>query len=130
MFKAADNVEAIFLIEKSDILRTISTMRVDVLSTMSCLKLLKLDHLDFNVKINFFSGTLVKLSNELGYLGWEKYPFECLPPSFEPDKLVELILPKSNIKQLWEGTKVISIIIIIFLYCIYLNKQIKRQTFL
>ncbi|KAL5147584.1 TMV resistance protein N [Glycine soja] len=103
--KAADNVEAIFLIEKSDILRTISTMRVDVLSTMSCLKLLKLDHLDFNVKINFFSGTLVKLSNELGYLGWEKYPFECLPPSFEPDKLVELILPKSNIKQLWEGTK-------------------------
>ncbi|KAL5147583.1 Disease resistance protein RPP2B [Glycine soja] len=102
---AADNVEAIFLIEKSDILRTISTMRVDVLSTMSCLKLLKLDHLDFNVKINFFSGTLVKLSNELGYLGWEKYPFECLPPSFEPDKLVELILPKSNIKQLWEGTK-------------------------
>ena len=100
------------------------------ISTMSCLKLLKLDHLDFNVKINFFSGTLVKLSNELGYLGWEKYPFECLPPSFEPDKLVELILPKSNIKQLWEGTKVISIIIIIFLYCIYLNKQIKRQTFL
>ncbi|KAL3016931.1 hypothetical protein AAZX31_06G244100 [Glycine max] len=103
--KAADNVEAIFLIEKSDILRTIPTMRVDALSTMSCLKLLKLDHLDFNIKIKFFSGTLVKLSNELGYLGWEKYPFECLPPSFEPDKLVELILPKSNIKQLWEGTK-------------------------
>ncbi|KAG4390256.1 hypothetical protein AAZX31_06G241400 [Glycine max] len=100
--KAAENVEAIVLTEKSDILGIIRTMRVDALSTMSCLKLLKLEYL--NSEINF-SGTLTKLSNELGYLSWKKYPFECLPPSFEPDKLVELILSDSNIKQLWECTK-------------------------
>ncbi|KAG5020637.1 hypothetical protein JHK87_016492 [Glycine soja] len=104
MFKAAENVEAIVLIKESDILQTIQTMRVDALSTMSCLKLLNLECLKFDFKINF-SGTLAKLSNELGYLRWKKYPFECLPPSFEPDKLVEMILSNSNIKQLWEDTK-------------------------
>ena len=127
MFKAAENVEAIVLSKKSVILQT---MRIDALSTMSSLKLLYLGYWNVGFEINF-SGTLAKLSNELGYLIWKKYPFECLPPSFEPDKLVELILPKSNIKQLWEDRKIISIIIIIiFLYCFHLNKQIKRQTFL
>ncbi|KAL3016906.1 hypothetical protein AAZX31_06G242400 [Glycine max] len=100
--KAAENVEAIVLTEESDILGRIRTMRADALSTMSCLKLLELGYL--NSKINF-SGTLTKLSNELGYLSWKKYPFECLPPSFEPDKLVELMLRDSNVKQLWECTK-------------------------
>ncbi|RZC09382.1 hypothetical protein D0Y65_015916 [Glycine soja] len=103
MFKAAKNVEAIVLKENSYFLPTM-TMMVDALSTMSSLKLLKFQYWNVGFEINF-SGTLAKLSNELGYLVWEKYPFECLPPSFEPDKLVELILPHSNIKQLWEGTK-------------------------
>ena len=124
MFKAAENVEAIVLSKKSVILQT---MRIDALSTMSSLKLLKFGYKNVGFQINF-SGTLAKLSNELGYLSWIKYPFECLPPSFEPDKLVELRLPYSNIKQLWEGTKVVSIIIIIFLYYFHLNKQIKIQT--
>ncbi|KAH1127672.1 hypothetical protein GLYMA_06G259400v4 [Glycine max] len=99
--KAAENVEAIVLSKKSVILQT---MRIDALSTMSSLKLLKFGYKNVGFQINF-SGTLAKLSNELGYLSWIKYPFECLPPSFEPDKLVELRLPYSNIKQLWEGTK-------------------------
>ncbi|XP_028237829.1 TMV resistance protein N-like isoform X2 [Glycine soja] len=96
--KVAENVEVIILEEKSDILRT---MRFDALSTMSSLKLFYFTNW---IKINF-SGTLAKFSNELGYFYWEKYPFECLPPSFEPNKLVELILLKSNIKQLWEDIK-------------------------
>ena len=112
MFKAAKNVEVIFIKEKSDIL--LRTMRIDALSTMSSLKLLYLGYLNFDFKINF-SGTLAKLSNELGYLIWKKYPFECLPPSFEPDKLVQLFLVDSNIKQFWEDIKVV-LIIIIFLY--------------
>ncbi|KAG4390262.1 hypothetical protein GLYMA_06G260100v4 [Glycine max] len=124
--KVAENVEVIIIEDPYDILRT-RTMRVDALSTMSSLKLLYLGYWNVGFEINF-SGTLAKLSNELGYLSWEKYPFECLPPSFEPDKLVELRLPYSNIKQLWEGTKVVSIIIIIFLYYFHLNKQIKIQT--
>ncbi|KAG5020608.1 hypothetical protein JHK87_016463 [Glycine soja] len=96
--KVAENVEVIILEEESDILRT---MRIDALSTMSSLKLFYFRNW---IRINF-SGTLAKLSNELGYLRLKKYPFECLPPSFEPNKLVELILRKSNIKQLWEDTK-------------------------
>ncbi|KAL5147550.1 TMV resistance protein N [Glycine soja] len=100
--QAAKNVEVIFIKEKSDIL--LRTMRIDALSTMSSLKLLYLGYLNFDFKINF-SGTLAKLSNELGYLIWKKYPFECLPPSFEPDKLVQLFLVDSNIKQFWEDIK-------------------------
>ncbi|KAH1247652.1 TMV resistance protein N [Glycine max] len=100
--EAAKNVEVIFIKEKSDIL--LRTMRIDALSTMSSLKLLYLGYLNFDFKINF-SGTLAKLSNELGYLIWKKYPFECLPPSFEPDKLVQLFLVDSNIKQFWEDIK-------------------------
>ncbi|KAH1221956.1 Toll/interleukin-1 receptor-like protein [Glycine max] len=54
---------------------------------------------------NAFKRRLGNLSNELGYLTWNEYPFECLPPSFELDNPVRLLLPNSNIKQLWEGMK-------------------------
>ncbi|KAL5147559.1 TMV resistance protein N [Glycine soja] len=101
--KVAENVEVIIIEDSYDIHRT-RTMRVDALSTMSSLKFLKFGYGNVGFEINY-SGTLAKLSNELGYLSWKKYPFECLPPSFQPDKLVELTLRKSNIKQLWEDTK-------------------------
>ncbi|MED6120722.1 hypothetical protein PIB30_023653 [Stylosanthes scabra] len=71
---------------------------VEGLSKMSRLKLLRLG------KVNF-SGSLHFLSNELGYLEWYGYPFTCLPSSFQPYKLVKLILHHSNIKELWEGIK-------------------------
>jgi hypothetical protein len=77
-----------------------STLRAESLAQMNRLKLLMLSDLNF-------SGSLNYLSSELGYLCWNKYPFTSLPSSFEPDKLVELILPHSNIKQLWNGTKVL-----------------------
>jgi len=54
-----------------------------------------------------FIGGLNDLSSELGYLYWNKYPFECLPLSFQPQKLVELYLIGSSIQRLWEGTKVV-----------------------
>jgi hypothetical protein len=81
-------------------IQPMATLRVDALAQMGRLKLLKLCILNFSGSLNF-------LSSELGYLWWDKYPFSCLPSSFEPDKLVELILPHSNIKQLWNGTKVL-----------------------
>ncbi|CAK8577161.1 unnamed protein product [Lathyrus sativus] len=74
------------------------TLRAEALAKMSHLKLLKL--LQFN-----FSGSLNFLSSELGYLFWDKYPFTSLPSSFQPHKLVQLVLPHSNIRKLWEGTK-------------------------
>ncbi|MED6131540.1 hypothetical protein PIB30_010586 [Stylosanthes scabra] len=65
---------------------------------MSHLKLLILREVNF-------SGCLDFLSNELGYLDWEDYPFTCLPSSFQPNKLVNLMLHHSNIKELWQGIK-------------------------
>ncbi|RDX72266.1 TMV resistance protein N, partial [Mucuna pruriens] len=94
--KEAKNLEAIFIACPNEFLAT--TMRVEALSKMNHLKLLVLKNVNF-------SGSLSYLSNELRYLSWDKYPFTCLPSSFHPDKLVELILRRSNIKQLWEGTK-------------------------
>ncbi|XP_048328804.2 disease resistance protein RPV1-like [Ziziphus jujuba] len=44
------------------------------------------------------------LSNELRILTWSGYPYRNLPPSFQPDGLVELILQNSNIEQLWNNS--------------------------
>ncbi|XP_045826119.1 disease resistance protein RUN1-like [Trifolium pratense] len=95
------NLEAIVLqpdADNIDEIQAMSTLRAESLAQMNRLKLLMLWNLNFSGSLNF-------LSSELGYLYWDKYPFTCLPSSFEPDKLVELFLPHSNIRQLWEGTK-------------------------
>ncbi|KAG4390164.1 hypothetical protein AAZX31_06G222900 [Glycine max] len=94
--KAADYLEALVFKNESSFPQNI--IRADALCKMSHRKLLVLD------KMNF-SGRLDNLSNELRYLTWDIYPFEGLLPSFDPDKLVGLLLPNSNIKQLWEDTK-------------------------
>ncbi|KAJ9145866.1 hypothetical protein P3X46_028196 [Hevea brasiliensis] len=44
------------------------------------------------------------LSNEIRILEWHGYPLESLPLCFKPEKLVELHMPYSCIKQLWNGT--------------------------
>ncbi|RDX92886.1 TMV resistance protein N, partial [Mucuna pruriens] len=72
-------------------------LMAETLSKMSRLRLLVLNNMNFQGSLNY-------LSNELKYLFWDKYPFMSLPSSFQPDKLVELILTGSNIKHLWEGT--------------------------
>ncbi|XP_039044428.1 TMV resistance protein N-like [Hibiscus syriacus] len=43
------------------------------------------------------------LPNELRLLDWMGYPLRFLPPSFQPDNLVALLLPYSRIQQLWKG---------------------------
>ncbi|XP_057450973.1 disease resistance protein Roq1-like isoform X2 [Lotus japonicus] len=75
-----------------------TTMKAGALSKMSHLKLLILQGV-------IFSGSLNHLSNELQHICWEKYPFWCLPPNFEPDKLVELVLHRSSIRQLLKDSK-------------------------
>ncbi|MED6181376.1 hypothetical protein PIB30_018883 [Stylosanthes scabra] len=92
----AKNPEAVVLREYVETREEVS---VQALSQMSHLKLLIL------IDIQYFSGNLHFLSNDLEYLEWNRYPFRCLPSSFQPYKLVKLILHHSNIKELWEGTK-------------------------
>ncbi|XVE78604.1 hypothetical protein DITRI_Ditri13aG0159500 [Diplodiscus trichospermus] len=43
--------------------------------------------------------------DDLRYLSWEYYPLEYFPSNFMPDYIVELRLPGSSVKQIWEGIK-------------------------
>jgi len=86
-------------------------IRVDALSKMNHLELLILRN------VNCF-GTLNCFCNELRYLYWSNFPWMSLPPTFHPDQLVELNLPHSNIKQLWEGKKVVYYIFFVFIFCL------------
>ncbi|KAK7381831.1 hypothetical protein VNO80_00379 [Phaseolus coccineus] len=45
---------------------------------------------------------LESLPNELRYLGWTNYPLESLPSKFSAENLVELHLPYSRVKKLWQ----------------------------
>lgn len=49
---------------------------------------------------------LKSFSNKLRYLHWSAYPLKSLPSSFSPEKLVELYMPNSRVKRLWEGVQV------------------------
>ncbi|KAM3731588.1 hypothetical protein ACB098_12G175100 [Castanea mollissima] len=53
-------------------------------------------------KVQFPEG-LSYLSNELRVIEWHGYHLKCLPTNFQPDKLVELRMHCSGIKQLWKG---------------------------
>ncbi|XP_037493786.1 protein SUPPRESSOR OF npr1-1, CONSTITUTIVE 1-like [Jatropha curcas] len=45
------------------------------------------------------------LSDELRYLHWDGYPLRSMPSNFQAEKLVELNLAYSNVKQLWTGVQ-------------------------
>ena len=49
-------------------------------------------------------------SYELRYLRWDGYPLEFLPSNFDGENLIELHLRCSNIKQLWQGNKVLLLL--------------------
>ncbi|KAL5055145.1 hypothetical protein RYX36_035827, partial [Vicia faba] len=94
-----NHVEAIVLDHAyKDYNEEMNTWIVDSLSKMSHLRLLIINSVNI-------SGSLGCISNELRYVEWLKYPFMCLPSTFQPNQLVELILKSSCIKQLWEGKK-------------------------
>ena len=50
--------------------------------------------------------SLSYLSDELRILKWHGYPFKSMPTSFQPNKLVELRMHFSCIKNLWKGIMV------------------------
>ncbi|CAJ1978772.1 unnamed protein product [Sphenostylis stenocarpa] len=95
----AKNLEAIVIEQRPEEFVQ-ERIRVDALSKINHLQLLILK------KVNTF-GSLNCISNELRYLNWDNFPFVSLPSTFEPDQLVELQLRYSNIKKLWEGTKIL-----------------------
>lgn len=51
-------------------------------------------------------GDVKFLSNELRSLYWHGCHLRSLPSNFHPEKLVELNMCFSQLKQLWEGNKV------------------------
>ncbi|KAG4161385.1 hypothetical protein ERO13_D01G051410v2, partial [Gossypium hirsutum] len=71
------------------------TLNADAFLTMNRLRLLRV----FNVPN---SRDFKYLSNELRLLEWHGYPFKSFPSSFQPENLVELLLPYSRIEKLWK----------------------------
>ncbi|KAK9995036.1 hypothetical protein SO802_024739 [Lithocarpus litseifolius] len=65
-------------------------------SDMINLRLLKISNVHLPKGLNF-------LSNKLRMMEWHDYPLKSMPNSFQPDNLVELIMPRSHIGQLPEG---------------------------
>ena len=53
---------------------------------------------------------LTHFPSALRFVEWNGYPLKYLPRSFKADKLVELNMCHSKIKQLWGGVKVIKLI--------------------
>ncbi|XP_020539407.1 disease resistance-like protein DSC1 isoform X2 [Jatropha curcas] len=100
--KGTGNVEGISL-DKSKI-RDIE-LSPTVFESMYNLRLLEF-HNPFTseVKIYLPKG-LQFLPNELRFLCWDKYPLKSLPPSFCAEKLMELRMPESQLKELWNGVQ-------------------------
>ena len=59
---------------------------------------------------------LKSISHELRYFQWDAYPLPCLPSGFCAEKIVELRMPDSHAKKLWDGVQVNRSIYICFGY--------------
>ncbi|XP_059428994.1 TMV resistance protein N-like [Corylus avellana] len=80
-------------------------LNVEAFSKMKELKMLQITPHYFP-KVEWHGDPLnFMLSNELCFMEWWGYPLESLPASFQSNKLVELTMPNSCIKQLWDGRK-------------------------
>ena len=53
------------------------------------------------------------LPNSLRYLRWEGYPLKSLPSSFSLENLVELDMPGSRVKKLWNEEQVYMPILVL-----------------
>ncbi|ONH89628.1 hypothetical protein PRUPE_8G005400 [Prunus persica] len=93
--KGTDTIEGIFLnLPKQEEIH----LNADSFSKMSNLRLLRI--------CNVASpGSIEYLSNELQLLEWHACPLNYLPSKFQSDKLVELKMHLSRVKQLWNGNE-------------------------
>ncbi|XP_039059138.1 TMV resistance protein N-like [Hibiscus syriacus] len=84
------------IIDNKRISNKMLNLNVNAVSKMKKLRLLKVLCLSNCDELKY-------LPNELRLLDWMGYPLRFLPPSFQPDNLVALLLPYSRIEQLWRG---------------------------
>ncbi|CAN6554464.1 unnamed protein product [Malus baccata var. baccata] len=88
---------------------------------------------DFKVMSNLMMLTIVNsgtyrkftasldLPSSLRYLNWEGYPLKSLPSKFSPENLVELHMPRSAVKKLWnEDQRLVNLKVINLKYSKYL----------
>ncbi|KAL4594440.1 hypothetical protein ACB092_12G021100 [Castanea dentata] len=71
-------------------------LNAEAFSKMRSLRLIKICNVHLPEGLNF-------LSNRLQMMEWHDYPLKFMPTNFQPDNLVELIMPRSHIEQLPEG---------------------------
>ncbi|KAE8664423.1 Cullin-associated and neddylation dissociated [Hibiscus syriacus] len=91
---ATEGIEAMIIGNERESKKMLN-LNVDALSKMKKLRLLKVLCLSNCDDLKYLSG-------ELRLLDWTGYPLRFLPPSFQPDNLVALLLPYSRIEQLWK----------------------------
>ncbi|CAL5195432.1 unnamed protein product [Lathyrus oleraceus] len=75
--------------------------KTDTFKEMKNLRLLKLHHVDL-------IGDFGHLSQELRWLHWQGFTGECIPGDFYMGNLVVFDLKHSNIKQVWNETKLMK----------------------
>ena len=85
-------------------------LSAEVFSKMKNLRFLKIGYLEPQQGHNRGHVQLPQglnyLSNELRIIDWHGYPLKSMPTNFQPNKLVELRMLNSDIKQLWKETMV------------------------
>ncbi|XP_017641118.2 TMV resistance protein N-like [Gossypium arboreum] len=86
------------------------TLSVDAFLKMKRLRLLRFFNAPNSCDIKY-------LSNELRLLEWHGYPFKFFPSSFQPEKLVALLLPYSCIQKLWKPDMLLHKLKLVDLKC-------------
>ncbi|XP_040372381.1 LOW QUALITY PROTEIN: disease resistance-like protein DSC1 [Rosa chinensis] len=87
--------------------RNVGTAKVQSISSRNCVNKLTLDPGAFTgmIMLRFIhlddKENLEYLPDALQYLYWHSYPLKSLPSKFSPDNLVELHMPWSKLKRLW-----------------------------
>ena len=54
----------------------------------------------------YLPGGLESLPPQLKYLYWDSYPLKSLPSKYFPESLVELHMPHSRVRKLWNHVQV------------------------
>nr|AIW47135.1 NBS-LRR-like protein [Gossypium thurberi] len=91
---ATEIIEGLIMDNKRELNKTL-TLNGDIFLKMKRLRLLKVHCLPNCCDLTY-------LSNELRLLEWSGYSLRSLPLGFQPENLVVLLLPYSNIEQLWK----------------------------
>ncbi|KAH0899053.1 hypothetical protein HID58_048621 [Brassica napus] len=91
-------------------LRTDTALSKEAFNGMDNLRYLKIYDSHFpqeneaGYKLHFSNGVKLPLQ-KIRYLHWLRFPGEELPQDFNPKNLIDLKLPYSKIKRLWDGVK-------------------------